>query len=165
MTLDEIDELIGRSLKYASVVRLFDYRMVARARRTDRYRDGIQFVIGIWMRWCVIGDPSSRSVELFTVGNTQTQDGYLTAADANARLENDIVEPLKATNTCHVIGHVKDDGRGIFHARGFEARKRAYTIDPGFDGLGPTGPVRRCLLTPDPAAEWHFEECRNLQTI
>jgi hypothetical protein len=165
MSQAEVEEQIGRAVKYSSVLRIFDYRMVARPRSTPKYRDGIQFVLAIWMKWCVIGSTSSRTAELYTVGNTQTQDGFLTGAEAKTRLENDIVAPVKAACSCHSTGHVMDDAPRIFHARGFEARKRAFTIDPGFDALSTTGAVRRCLLKADVAAEKHFDQCRTLRSV
>jgi len=165
MSLTEVEEHIGRSVKYCCVLRLFDYRMVAGARSTKKYREGVQFVVAIWMKWCVVGSPSSRTAELYTVGNSQTQDGFLTGADAAARLNTEIIIPVKANCGCHSVGHVKVDGPRIFHARGFEAKKRAFTIDPGFDALGVSGPVRRCLLKSDVAAEKHFDQCQRLPSI
>jgi hypothetical protein len=161
----EVEEHIGRAVKYCSVLRIYDYRMVARAKSTYKYRDGIRFVVAIWVKWCVVGEVSSRTVELYTVGNTQTQDGFLTSDEARTRLANDIVAPIKTGHGCHSTGHVMNDDVKIFHARGFEARKRAFTIDPGFDALGASGAVRRCLLKADIAAEKHFEECRNLESL
>lgn len=163
MKLTEVEEHIGRAVKYCSVLRLYDYRMVARPRSTVKYRDGLRFVLAIWTKWCVVGDSSSRTAELYTVGNTKTQDGYLSGADAKARLVNDIIAPITAACSCHSTGHVMDDNRNIFHARGFEARRRAFTIDPGFDALGLNGAIRRCLLKADVAAEKHFEQCRDLR--
>lgn len=165
MSQAEVDEFIGRSVKYSTVLRLYDYRMVARQRSTSKYREGIQFVLAIWMKWCVVGDPSSRTAELYTVGNTQTQDGFLTGPDAKTRLVNEIVHPLIAACSCHSTGYVMDDALRIFHARGFEAKRRAFTIDPGFDALGMAGPIRRCLLKADVAAESHFEQCRSLRSV
>lgn len=162
MSQVEVEEHIGRAVKYCSVLRVFDYRMVARSKSTSKYRDGIRFVLAIWMKWSVL---SSREAELYTVGNTQTQDGFLTSSDAKTRMANDIVAPIIAAGGCHSTGHVKDDSPRIFHARGFEAKKRAFTIDPGFDALSVTGPVRRCLLKADAAAERHFEECRHLSSV
>lgn len=162
MTPAEVEDTIGRAVRYCCVLRLFDYRMVARPRRARKYCEGIQFVLAIWSKWCVVGEPSSRIAELYTVGNTQTQDGYLTSKDAKNRLDNDIVAPLRSACGCSSTGYVMDDARGIFHARGFEAKKRAFTLDPGFDAFGLSGPVRRCLLKADLAAEKHFEQCRKL---
>ena len=165
MSLAELEEHVGRAVKYCCMLRIYDYRMVARPRSTIKYRDGIQFVLAIWAKWCVVGGSSSRTAELYTVGNTQTQDGFLTGADAKARLDNDIVAPVKAAGSCHSTGHVMDDSPRIFHARGFEAKRRAFLIDPGFDALGTSGPVRRCLLKADLAAEKHFEQCRTLRSV
>ncbi len=165
MSQVEVEEYIGRSVKYCSVLRLYDYRMVARQRSISKFREGIQFVLAIWMKWCVVGDPSSRTAELYTVGSTQTQDGFLTGPEAKARLVDDIVAPVTAACSCHSTGYVVEDSRRIFHARGFEAKKRAFTIDPGFDALRIGGPVRRCLLKAEVAAEEHFEQCRRLRNV
>jgi hypothetical protein len=164
MRPSEIEELVGRAVKYCCVLRMYDYRMVARARSIAKYRDGIQFVLAIWAKWCVVGG-ASRTVELYTVGNTQTQDGFLTGEDAKTRLDQDIVAAVKANGRCHSTGHVMDDSMRIFHARGFEAKRRAFTIDPGFDALGSSGPIRRCLLKADVATEKHFEQCRGLRSV
>lgn len=162
----QVEEHIGRAVKYCSVLRIYDYRMVASAKSVHKYRDGIQFVVAAWMKWGVMGDIPSRTVELYTVGNTRTQDGFLTSDEAKTRIADDIAAHIKTVHGCHSVGHVMDDSKKrIFHARGFEARKRAFTIDPGFDALGASGAVRRCLLKADSAAERHFEECRNLDSL
>jgi hypothetical protein len=166
MNLADVQEYIGRALKYCSVLRIYDYRMVASAKSVHKYRDGIQFVVAAWMKWGVVGDIASRTVELYTVGNTRTQDGFVTSEEAKTRIADDIAAHIKTVHGCHSVGHVMDDSKKrIFHTRGFEAKKRAFTIDPGFDALGATGAVRRCLLKADTAAEKHFEECRNLDIL
>jgi len=165
MNLTEVEEHIGRSVKYTSVLRIYDYRMAVGAKSAAKYRVGIQFILTIWMKWCVIGNTSSRTAELYTVGNIRTHDGLMTVADVKARLETDIVVPIKAVGTCHSIGYVMQDGRRIFHSRGFESKRRAFTIDPGFDALGSSGALRRCLLKADVAAEKHFEQCRSLPRV
>lgn len=137
--------------------------MVARPSRIRKYLAGIQFIADIWAKWCRVADNSSRCVELYTVANTQTQDGYLTAAEASSRVESGLIRPLSTSRAFHVTGVIKHDSQGIFHARGFEAKKRAYTLDPGFDALGVSGATRRCLLKADVAAAAHFEQCRCLR--
>ena len=67
-------------------------------------------------------------------------EGFVTSDEAKTRLANDIVAHIKNVHGCHSVGHVMDDSKKrIFHARGFEARKRAFTIDPGFDALAHPG--------------------------
>jgi hypothetical protein len=162
----EIEELVSRAVKYASTLRIFDYRMIGSLQRTAKYVAGFKFVLAIWDKWCVVGDRSSRIVELYTVGNTNTQGGYLNGVDADARLASHIQAPLDSYIAGTVTRHVKEDrDPGIFHARGFEARLRAFTIDPGFDAVGINGPIRRCLLKADLAAESHFAECRKLKDL
>jgi hypothetical protein len=86
--------------------------------------------------------------------------------DADARLASYIQAPLDSFIAGRVTRHVKEDrDPGIFHTRGFEARLRAFTIDPGFDAVGINGPIRRCLLKADLAAESHFAECRKLKDL
>ena len=59
----EVEEHIGRAVKYCSVLRIYDYRMAASAKSVHKYRDGIQFVVAAWMKWGVMGDAASRTVE------------------------------------------------------------------------------------------------------
>lgn len=166
LSLPEIEEFVGRAVKYAPMIRFFDYRMIGSPKRTSKYVAGIQFFIAIWEKWCVVGDPNSRHVELYTVGNTQTQNGFLSGSEADALLATGIQTPLNAAVSASVVRFVKEDREpAIFHTRGFEARLRAFTIDPGFDAVGPSGAVRRCLLKCDLAAEHHFADCRKLKDL
>ncbi len=165
MSQVEVEEYIGRSVKYCSVLRLYDYRMVARPRSISKFREGIQFVLAIWMSGASSETHRRARQNCTRSGSTQTQDGFLTGAEAKARLVDDIVAPVTAAGSCHSTGYVVEDSRRIFHARGFEAKKRAFTIDPGFDALGIGGPVRRCLLKAEVAAEEHFEQCRRLRNV
>lgn len=166
LSLAEVDEFVGRAFKYASTVRFFDYLMIASVRRTANYVAGIQFFASIWEKWCVIGSVGSRQIELYTVGNTTAQRGFLNGAEADALLASQIQTPLSSAIKATVVRFVKEDrDPAIFHARGFEARQRAYTIDPGFDAIGVNGAIRRCLLKSDLAAESHFADCRKLKTL
>ena len=162
----EVEEFVGRALKYATTIRFFDYRMIGSVKRTANYLAGIQFFTILWEKCCVIGDADTRQIELYTVGNTTTQSGYLNGTDADALLKQHIEDPLSVSTRARVLRFVKEDRLpAIFHARGFEARQRAYTLDPGFDAMGVKGAIRRCLLKPDLAAESHFADCRKLKTL
>jgi len=162
----EVEEFVGRALKFASTVRFFDYRMIGSPKRTTKYVAGIRFFVAIWEKWCVVGDAGSRQIELYTVGNTTSQNGYLNGADADALLASHIQAPLCFATKAKVLRFVKEDrDPAIFHSRGFEARQRAFTIDPGFDAVGDGGAIRRCLLKSDLAAESHFADCRKLKTL
>lgn len=166
LTFPEIDEFVGRAVKYAATIRFFDYRMIGSPKRTSKYVDGRQFFITIWDKWCVVGHSNSRRIEVYTVGNTHTQNGFLDGTAADTLLASNIQAPLSAKTSATVDRFVKEDRHPtIFHARGFEARYRAFTIDPGFDAVGPSGAVRRCLLKSDPAAESHFADCRKLKDL
>lgn len=162
----EVEEFVGRALKFASTVRFFDYRMIGSRNRTSKYVAGIKFFVAIWEKWCVVGEAGSRQIELYTVGNTTTQNGYLDGAAADGLLASHIQGPLCSATRANVMRFVKEDrDPAIFHARGFEARQRAFTIDPGFDAVGDGGAIRRCLLKSDLAAESHFADCRKLKTL
>ena len=166
LNASEVDEVVGRAVKYAPTLRFFDYRMIGSPQRTRKFVAGIQFFITIWENWCVVGQPGSLRVELYTVGNTSLQSGFLSGTDADALLASNIQEPINAGTSANVIRFVKEDSDPkIFHTRGFEARLRAFTLDPGFDAIGPTGAVRRCLLKSELAAERHFAECRKLKDL
>ncbi len=162
----EIEEYVGRAVKYAGTIRFFDYRMIGSVTRIPKYLAGILYFVSIWENWCVAGDASSRKVELYTLGNTQTQNGFLNGIEADALLKAHIQLPLAAAISSAVDRYVKEDRQPpIFHPRGFEAKQRAYTIDPGFDAVSSKGAIRRCLLKSDIAAESHFADCRKLKDL
>lgn len=162
----EVEEFVGRAFKYAPTIRFFGYRMIGSVKRTAKYVVGIQYFVSIWERWCVIGDAGSRQVELYTIGNTTTQSGFLSGAAADTLLATRIQTPLSSAVKATVLRFVKEDrDPAIFHARGFEACHRAFTIDPGFDAIGVNGAIRRCLLKADLAAESHFADCRKLKDL
>lgn len=163
---EEVAERIGRAVKYTATLRVFDYRMIGAEQQARKYLAGIQFIAAIWQRWCVVGDSNSRTIELYTVGNCMTQNGFLNATAADSRLETHIQVPLANVVLAKITRCLKQDREpAIFHARGFEARKRAYTFDPGFDAIGPTGAIRACLFKAERAAERHFDECRKLKDL
>ncbi|TWU41890.1 hypothetical protein [Novipirellula artificiosorum] len=166
LTPAEIEEFVGRAVKYASTIRFFDFRMIGSPKRTTKYVAGMQFFITIWEKWCVAGEPASRRVEVYTLGNTTTLKGFISGTDADALLASHIQAPLNAATSATVYRFVKEDRHpAIFHARGFEARLRAFTIDPGFDAVDTGGAIRRCLLKADLAAESHFADCRKLKDL
>ena len=86
LSLTEVEEFVGRAVKYASTIRFFDFRMIGAPKRTAKYVAGMQFFITIWDRWCVAGEPASRRVEAYTLGNTTTLNGFISGADADALL-------------------------------------------------------------------------------
>jgi hypothetical protein len=166
LSLTEVEEFVGRAVKYASTIRFFDFRMIGSPKRTTKFVAGMQFFITIWDRWCVAGEPASRRVEIYTLCNTTTLNGFISGADADALLASNIQAPLNAATLATVDRFVKEDRQpAIFHARGFEARLRAFTIDPGFDAVDAGGAIRRCLLKADLAAESHFADCRKLKDL
>jgi len=166
LTIPEIEELVGRASKYCCVLRFYDFRMIGSEKHATRYLEGIQFFVAIWEKHCVVGDPASRKVELYTVGECISLGGFLSGTEADQRLEQLIQNPLNAAISAQVARFVKKDNEPkVFHQRGFVAKKRAFTIDPGFDAVRANGPVKRCLLTCCLAAEKHFEDCRKLADL
>lgn len=166
LSLAEVEEFLGRAFKYSSTLRFFDYLMIS-SNHTRYFLAGIQFIATIWRKYCIVGDASSRTIELYTVANRQgAPKGLVTAAEANTRMETSIQVPLSNAIQANVARFIKEDvDPRIFHARGFETRFRAFTIDPGFDAIGPSGAIRRCLLKADKAAEVHFADCRKLKDV
>lgn len=154
-------ELIQRAVMYASVLRIYDFRMVGSLSRIRNYAEGIGYVAAIWEQCCVAAAP--RAIELYTA-NIRTTSGTCDKAELNRRLGMLVGKLKELRITANIDASIKQDtDPPIFHARGFEAGQRAYTIDPGFDALGLIGPTRRCLFKYEKAAEQHFSECRRLK--
>lgn len=160
-TETEVDELFGRALKYTSTLRVFDYLMAKDPGHWRKYLAGIAFVVRIWEKWCVVGTTSSgRSLELYTSGGRHADD----ANAARIRLQDNIIASLSKGTAAKVIGYVKRDGSPrVFHARGFQAKNRCFTIDPGFDALSNRDPGWTVLLARSLAAEDVFFLCRDLE--
>lgn len=161
MSAPDLDELVGRSLKYTSTLRFFDYLMAGSVSSARKCGLGVRFFIAAWSRWCVLDNSISLSVELFAASNRQSSTGFLDTASAIKNLDT-IIAQLQQLPRVQAKAFVKLDDKKIFHARGLESRGRAYTLDPGFDSISETGPIRRCMFKMELAAEIQFRDCRQL---
>ncbi len=161
MSASELDELIGRSLKYASTIRVFDYLMARSGNRGRKFLSGIRFFVTIWVKWCVYQNDTTLTVELFATGDRQSSAGFLDAQESFRNMEA-LQKGLQLFPRIRACVFIKADSNSIFHARGLEACGRAMTLDPGFDSINESGPTRRCLLKMEVAAESHFSDCRKL---
>ena len=161
MSALELDELIGRSLKYASRIRVFDYLMARSGNRGNKFLLGIKFFVTIWVKWCVYQNSTTLTVELFATGNRQSAAGFIDAQES-VRIMEALRHGLESIPKIRASVFIKADTNSIFHARGVEACGRTMTLDPGFDSVNENGPTRRCLLKLETAAESHFSDCRKL---
>ena len=161
MSTSELDELIGRSLKYASTIRVFDYLMARSGNRGRKFLSGISFFVTIWVKWCVYQNATTLSVELYATSDRQSAAGFIDAQESVRNMEA-LRQGLELIPKIRAVVFIKADSNSIFHARGLEACGRAMTLDPGFDSINESGPTRRCLLKLEVAAESHFSDCRKL---
>jgi hypothetical protein len=157
----ELEELIGRSLRYAATIRIYDYLMARSGNRGPKFLSGIKFFLAIWCKWSIHTNAETLTVELYAVGGRQSATGFIDAQEAIKNLEK-MQRDLESVPRVQARFFIKSDSNSIFHTRGLEARGRAMTLDPGFDSIAETGPTRRCLLKLDNAAESHFNDCRKL---
>ena len=159
----EIEDRVGRVLKYCTRLRVFDGLLVSSESRLQKYCDGILYFINIWKHACVIEEERNLSIEVYSLGNRNTQNGFMSFQEARKRLETFILARVRTIYCGQINGHIKQDSDPpIFHARFLESRGRAYMIDPGFDAIGEQGPIRRCFLLPLPAGDKHLEDCCKL---
>jgi hypothetical protein len=161
MQASDLEELIGRSLKYTSTLRIFDYLMAGSVPAARKCQSGIKFFVLIWSKWCVLDTSIVLSIELFAAASRQSATGFIDATSATTNL-NTIVAGLHQLPRVQAKAFVKSDDNKMFHTRGLESRGRTYTLDPGFDSLAETGPVRRCMFKLELAAEVQFRDCRQL---
>ena len=159
-----LEQLIGRSVKFAGTIRFFDYMMAKSGKSNKNFRAGIHYFVSIWSRWRVLDSTTSLSIELISVAGRQTAAGFLDLTEARSNLSA-IIEYLQQFAGVNVRQILKRDDNRIFHTRGLEARGRTFTLDPGFDSFDENGPTRRCMLKLELAAEVQFRECRQLPDL
>ena len=159
-----INELIGRSVKYARVLEIFDYHMGAsNSGAVSNFLPGIQHFVDIWESSCVMSlkNPAERSLVLYAASERPMTGGTRLCQDVDKALEDCICTRLNNVGAT-IQRQVKKDPGKKMHARGFVAKKRGYFLDPGFDALKKFPPDRDVVLAMNVALEKYFDACRQL---
>jgi hypothetical protein len=157
LTDEKLENMFGRALRYATVLRLHDMHMV-KGRVNEKYKAGLIFVVRCWLKWCCRAY-SSRAVEIYTRAGNQIDRPY--EIPRMTKLGREISEELGVT----VSGYLKNDPDNIFHVRGFEAMEWAYRLDRGFNFLPPERTRRNALTLEGKQIERIFQEYRELETV
>lgn len=161
----EIENLIGRVLKFSSRLHVFDYLMAGkRGSAKSNFLPGIQQLVDIWEKFYVLGSSVPRTLLLYPAAERPLQAGTLTCEEVDCILSDCIVDELHCPSIA-VERHPKKDPDNFCHARGFLAKRRAYTIDPGIDAFKVIPPTRTLLLSRSKAAEVYFCKYQALKGI
>ena len=164
--LGEIQELVGRALKYASSVHIFDYLMAGkRGSAKSNFLPGIANVLAAWDKHFVFGNPDERRLVLYPASERPMQNETLPCEEVDKILDDCIVSELAATTKITIERRTKKDSDKYCHTRGFLAKGRAYTIDPGIDALKTMPPKRPVLFARSKAAETVFKKYQALKGI
>ena len=165
LTQVEIENLIGRALKFSSSLHVFDYLMAGkRGSAQSNFLPGIQNLVNIWNRAYVYGNSLPRTLFLYPTSERPLQSGTQPCEEVDQILDDCIVTKLRCKNTV-IERHPKKDPSSVCHARGFLAKRRAYTIDPGIDALKVFPPTRTILFARSKAAEVYFRQYQTLQGL
>ena len=158
----EIENLVGRALKFSSYIHLFDYLMAGkRGSAQSNFMPGIQNLINIWDKAYVFGEAVPRVLFLYPAAERPLSSGTQPCEEVDQILDDCIVTQLRCGNT-KIERHPKKDPNNFCHARGFIAKRRAYTIDPGIDALKVFPPTRTMLFARSKAAEVYFSQYQAL---
>ncbi len=161
----EIENLVGRALKFSSCLHLFDYLMAGkRGSAQSNFLPGIQNLINIWDNAYVFGNSVPRILFLYPAAERPLQSGTQPCEEVDKILDECIVTQLQCGNTS-IERHPKKDPHTFCHARGFIAKRRAYTIDPGIDAFKVFPPTRTMLFTRSKAAEIYFSQYQALEGL
>ena len=162
LSMPEIEKLVGRALKFSSCLHLFDYMMAKqRGSAKSNYLPGIQNLIDIWDKAYVFGDAVPRILYLYPTADRPLPSGTQTCEEVDQILEDCIVARLRCKTTT-VERCPKKDPNNFCHARGFVAKRRAYTLDPGIDAFKTCPPTRTTLFARNKAAEFYFSQYQSL---
>ena len=122
---------------------------------------GIQNLINIWDKAYVFGEAVPRVLFLYPAAERPLSSGTQPCEEVDQILDDCIVTQLQCGNT-KIERHPKKDPNNFCHARGFIAKRRAYTIDPGIDALKVFPPTRTMLFARSKAAEVYFSQYQAL---
>lgn len=158
----EIENLVGRALKFSNCLHLFDYLMAGkRGSAQSNFMPGIQNLINIWDKAYVFGDAVPRILFLYPAAERPLQSGTQSCEEVDQILDDCIATKLQCGKT-KLERHPKKDPNNFCHARGFIAKRRAYTIDPGIDAFKVIPPTRTILFARSKAAEVYFSQYQAL---
>ena len=161
----EIENLVGRALKFSSCIHLFDYMMAKqRSSAKSNFLPGIQSLINIWDKAYVFGDTVPRILFLYPAAGRPLPSGTKDCDEVVEILDDCIVTQLQC-GSIKIERHPKQDPNSFCHARGFIAKRRAYTIDPGIDALKVFPPTRPMLFARSKAAEVYFSQYQALEGL
>ena len=161
----QVEELIGRSVKYTATLEVFDYHMGTSDQSASRtFLPAIKKIAEIWEKYCVVlqQNPSARKLILYTAAERRMTGGTRTCHDVYQTLETKISTPLASNINASIESKPKRDSDQKMHARGYVAKKRAYMVDPGIDAFKNFVPTRETVLQQNRALESHYSMCRRL---
>lgn len=145
----ELDESLGRFLKYARTVAVLD-KMIGHSGRDGRlgtrFVAGLRFVASCWQRHSVYNTGTLELIVVTAAGETGARGGYIDPIKVRTAIDEALSDIGATVKT--VIK--QDSSPPTFHARFLRAKGRCIKVDPGIDGLAHGGKHCACLLIDPP---------------
>lgn len=158
-------DLIGRVVRHAKEIHIYDRMLGESAAGVRRFCDGIAYVVNIWRTDAAQATLDGCKLTVVTCTARLGSDAF---GDGRGKIVQAIRSELEQIRVSESVGKirlvVKDDPERVFHARLLKARGRSVLVDPGFD-FKSKGKWRRTLCQLLPAGPAHLVECDALKSV
>lgn len=161
----EFQEAIIRIIKFSKWLRFYD-KQISKANNIKHFRKGIEYILEQWEKAGYFTSQEKVTVEIIT-GHEIHHSYHLEEVESNyQKINSELVGQLKKRFPKYeIILSMKDDTKGIMHARHLQAQVVNVQFDPGFDIFRPDGTLKRLFLKVDKGSSEHLKECRQLPEI
>ena len=165
LPIDEFEDVIIRIIKFSRWLRFYD-KQISKANNIKHFRKGIEYVLEQWEKVGYFTSQEKVTVEIIT-GHEIHHNYQLEEVERNyQKINSELIGQLKKRFPKYEISlSMKDDTKGIMHARHLQVQVTNVYVDPGFDMFRPNGTLKRLFLKIDNGSSGHFEECHKLPEI
>ena len=170
MSEDKRQDLIGKMVRYANRIAIFDPQIGRATKRIDRFKDGVGEILRIWKSSLPPAVSDNRRLEIVTCAGTSPS-GFVRPNDAAENVSEKLIQPLRKCFRIDIELTILDDEHGAFHARFLQVGGRAFNFERGFDLFRPgrrrdgTRLPRAVLVAQHPGGPRYLAKVRALRTL